>query len=561
MFEQEDIQDVRLDEIKHLVSERALQGETILLNMGPQHPSTHGVLRLLLELDGEVVINCIPDIGFLHTGIEKNMEAKTYEKANVMTDRIDYLNTIGNVLVYCLAIEKLADLDVPPRAQAIRVILAELNRIASHLVWLGTHALDLAAMSVFLYTFREREAIMDIHELCSGARMMTTYFRPGGLWRDVPAEFEIAVRRFLRTFSERIDQYEALLTKNPIFVDRTKGIGKISADDAIKMALSGPALRASGPDYDIRKRSPYSGYEQYSFDVPTGTAGDVYERYIVRIAEMRQSLRIVQQALDRLPYGPVRSNNRKYVPPPRAELGVSMEAVIHHFKLWQEGFHLPAGSVYMPIEGPRGELGVYLESDGGTMAKRVHWRTPTFANLQALPLLSKGHLVADLVAIIGSIDIVLEILIIERIAGSIRRNSNDTGEISPIITRSSMPRIWHSSAIVISPGSLQESLILRHPTDVGSLVGFYTLYHAEPGGTYSIQVCNDLPCALRGADEFLDKLCENLNIRVGETTADGLVTIEAVTCLAGCDRAPLFQVQTSEGLSYHENQSVESTLG
>jgi NADH-quinone oxidoreductase subunit D len=407
MFEQEEIPDVRLDEIKHLVSERALEGETILLNMGPQHPSTHGVLRLLLELDGEVVINCIPDIGFLHTGIEKNMEAKTYEKAAVMTDRIDYLNTIGNVLVYCLAIEKLAGLDVPPRAQAIRVILTELQRIASHLVWLGTHALDLAAMSLFLYTFRERESIMDILELCSGQRMMTTFFRPGGLWRDVPAEFEIAVRRFLRAFPERIDQYEALLTKNPIFLDRTRGIGKISAADALRWALTGPTLRASGPDYDLRKRSPYSGYEQYTFDVPTGTAGDVYDRYLVRIEEMRQSLRIVNQALDLLPYGPIRSNDRKYVPPPRAELGVSMEAVIHHFKLWTEGFTLPKGSVYMPVEGPRGELGVYLESDGGPKPKRVHYRTPTFAHLQALPVLSKGHLVADLVAIIGSIDIVL----------------------------------------------------------------------------------------------------------------------------------------------------------
>lgn len=407
MFEEEVISDERLEEIKHLVSERALEGETVLLNMGPQHPSTHGVLRILLELDGEVIVNCVPDIGFLHTGIEKNMEAKTYEKAAVMTDRIDYLNTIGNVLVYCLAIEKLAGLDVPPRAKAIRVILAELQRIASHLVWLGTHALDLAAMSVFLYTFREREAILDILEICSGQRMMTTFFRPGGLWRDVPAEFEIAVRRFSRSFPERIDQYEALLTNNPIFLDRTKDIGKIGADDAIKWGLTGPTLRGSGPNYDLRKRSPYSGYEQYDFEVPTGTNGDVYDRYIVRIEEMRQSLRIVQQALDSLPYGPVRSSNRKYVPPPRAELGVSMEAVIHHFKLWTEGFRLPKGSIYMPVEGPRGELGVYLESDGGHKPHRVHYRTPTFAHLQAVPVLSRGHLVADLVAIIGSIDIVL----------------------------------------------------------------------------------------------------------------------------------------------------------
>ena len=399
--------EVSMDELRHLVSDRAIEGETVLLNMGPQHPSTHGVLRLLLELDGETVINCIPDIGFLHTGVEKNMEAKTYEKAEVMTDRLDYLNTIGNNLVYCLAIEKLTGLDVPLRAQAIRVILTELQRIASHLVWLGTHALDLAAMSAFLYCFREREMILDIMEMCSGQRMMTTFFRPGGLWRDVPVEFELSVRRFLRIFPARIDQYETLLTKNPIFMDRTKKIGVISGEDAIRWGLTGPSLRGSGPNYDVRKAQPYSGYDQYEFDVPTGTHGDVYDRYRVRMEEMRQSVRVVQQALDKLPYGPVRSSNRKYVPPPRAELGTSMEALIHHFKLWTEGFSVPKGTVYIPVESPRGELGVYLESNGGPKPHRVHYRAPTFVHLQALPLLSKGHLVADLVAIIGSIDIVL----------------------------------------------------------------------------------------------------------------------------------------------------------
>jgi NADH-quinone oxidoreductase subunit D len=399
--------EVSLDELRHLVSDRAVEGDTVLLNMGPQHPSTHGVLRLLLELDGEIVINCIPDIGFLHTGIEKNMEAKTYAKAEVMTDRMDYLNTVGNNLVYCLAIEKLAELDVPPRAQAIRVILTELQRIASHLVWLGTHALDLAAMSVFLYCFRERESILDILEMCSGQRMMTTFFRPGGLWRDVPADFELTVRRFLRAFPARIDQYEALLTKNPIFMDRTKNIGVISGEEALQWGLTGPTLRGSGPAFDLRKAQPYSGYDQYEFDIPTGTHGDVYDRYKVRMEEMRQSVHIVQQALDRLPYGSVRSNNRKYVPPPRAELGVSMEAVIHHFKLWTEGFNLPKGSVYVPVESPRGELGAYLESDGGPKPHRIHFRTPSFVHLQALPVLSKGHMVADLVAIIGSVDIVL----------------------------------------------------------------------------------------------------------------------------------------------------------
>jgi NADH-quinone oxidoreductase subunit D len=399
--------DVSLEELRHLVSDRALTGETLLLNMGPQHPSTHGVLRLLLELDGETVVNCIPDLGFLHTGIEKNMEAKTYEKAAVMSDRIDYLNNMGNNLVYCMAIEKLVDLDVPPRAQALRVLLAELERISSHLVWLGTHALDLAAMSVFLYCFREREKILDIKELISGQRMMTTYIRPGGVWRDVPVEFEDAVRKFLDEFPRRIDEYESLLTRNPIFIERTRDIGVLDPDTAFAWGVTGPVLRASGVPLDLRKTQPYSGYEQYEFDVPIATEGDTYARYVVRMEEMRQSVHIARQVLDRMPYGPVRSNNRKFVPPPRSELGHSMEAVIHHFKLWTEGFTVPKESVYMPVESPRGELGVFLEGDGGPRPYRCYWRTPSFANLQILPLISKGHLVADLVALIGTIDIVL----------------------------------------------------------------------------------------------------------------------------------------------------------
>ena len=395
---------ITLDELKHLVSDRAIEGETMLLNMGPQHPSTHGVLRLLLELDGERVVNCIPDIGFLHTGIEKNMEAKSYEKALVMTDRIDYLNNLGNNLCFCLAIEKLVDLDVPPRAQTIRVILTELQRIASHLVFLGTHALDTGAMSVFLYCFREREIILDIFEMCSGARMMTSYFRPGGLWRDIPVGFEDAVSDFLCSFPKRIDQYEDLLSKNPIYLDRTKNIGIISAEDALRWGVTGPSLRASGVDFDLRKTHPYSGYELYEFDVPIGVNGDVYDRYLVRIHELRQSLRIIQQALDNLPEGPTRSNNRKFVPPPRSEIGTSMEALIHHFKLWTEGFPAPKGAVYMAIESSRGMLGCHLESDGSNKPHRVHFRTPSFNILQAMPLMAKGHLVADIVAIISSLD-------------------------------------------------------------------------------------------------------------------------------------------------------------
>ncbi|MBM3146014.1 MAG: NADH dehydrogenase (quinone) subunit D [Chloroflexi bacterium] len=404
------LQEVTLDELKHLVSDRAIQGETMLLNMGPQHPSTHGVLRLMLELEGETIINCVPDIGFLHTGVEKNMEAKRYEQAEVMTDRLDYLNTVGNNLAYCLAIEKLVGLDVPPRAQVIRVILAELQRIGSHLIWLGTQSLDLAAMSMFLYCFRERELILDILELVSGQRMMTTYIRPGGVWRDIPEEFYDAVQQFMAMFPTRIKQYHGLLTKNPLFIDRTKGIGVISAEDAVAWGLTGPSLRGSGVALDNRKTQPYTGYEEYDFEIPTRTAGDVYARYECRMDEFWQSLRIIEQGLKKLREldgAPVRSSNRKFVPPPRSELGASMEALIHHFKLWTEGFDAPAEYVYMPVSSPRGELGVYLEGNGSNKPHRVHWRTPSFVHLQALPVLSKGLLVADLVAIIGSIDIVL----------------------------------------------------------------------------------------------------------------------------------------------------------
>ena len=401
------LEEVSIDKYKHLVSERALTGETMLLNMGPQHPSTHGVLRLLLELDGETIVNAVPDIGFLHTGIEKNMEAKTYLKAEVMSDRLDYMNTTGNNLVYCMAVEKLVDLDVPERALAIRVILTELQRIASHLVWVGTFGLDLAAMSMFLYAFRERELILDILELCSGQRMMTTYIRPGGLWRDVPVEFEAAVRNFIKIFPKRIDEYEALLTKNPLFLDRLLGIGKLDAATALQHGVTGPMLRASGVNWDLRKARPYMGYDQYDFNVPVATEGDTYARYVVRIQEFRESLKIVEQALNKLPMGPVHSDNRKFVPPPRSELGVSMEALIHHFKLWTEGFNAPKASIYQAVESPRGELGVYLEGDGGPKPHRVHWRTPSFDNLSVLPKIVKGHLVADLVAILASVDIVL----------------------------------------------------------------------------------------------------------------------------------------------------------
>lgn len=402
-----DFRDTKIDELKHLISPRALTGETLLLNMGPQHPSTHGVLRLLLELDGEIVISCIPDIGFLHTGVEKNCESKTYQQAEVMVDRLDYLNPLGNNLTYSLAVEKLVELDVPERAQVLRVILAELTRLNSHLVWMGTSALDLAAMSTFLYTMRERELILDVFEMCAGQRMMTTYIRPGGLWRDVPAEFEPAVRHIIDIMPRRIDEYESLLTRNALFLERTKGIGIINQEECLQYAISGPILRACGMPYDLRKARPYCGYERYEFDIPTQTEGDIFARYAVRVAEMRQSVRIIQQAMDALPKGPVRSSNRKYIPPPRSEIGVSMEALIHHFKLWTEGHPAPALSVYTATESPRGELGVFMEGDGGPKPYRVHFRTPSFANLQIMPLLTRAHFVADVVGIIGSIDIVL----------------------------------------------------------------------------------------------------------------------------------------------------------
>jgi len=398
-----------LEDLAHLVSPKALTGENVLLNMGPQHPSTHGVLRLLLELEGETIINVVPDIGYLHTGIEKNMEAKRYEQAIVMTDRMDYLAPMSNNLVFCLAIEKLVGLDVPERAQVIRVLMAELTRLSSHLVWLGTHAIDVGAMSMMLYCFREREIILELFEIVSGQRMMTTYIRPGGVWRDLPPAFMPALERFLEYFPARVDEYEALLTDNPLWIDRTQGIGIITPEDAIAMGLGGAILRASGVNFDVRKAIPYSGYESYDFDVPLGMHGDTYDRYLVRIQEMRESLKIIRQAADRLKKlkGPFRSDNRKFVPPPRSELGHSMEAVIHHFKLWTEGFKAPKGEVQVMIESPRGVIACYLSGDGSNKPHRVHFRAPSFINIQAIPMVATGHLIGDMVAIIGTMDPVL----------------------------------------------------------------------------------------------------------------------------------------------------------
>lgn len=398
----------QLSQLKGLVSERAMTGETMLLNMGPHHPSTHGVLRLLLELDGEEIITCLPDIGYLHTGIEKTMESKPYEKAIPLTDRMDYLSPMSNNAVFSMAIEKMAGLDVPERAQLIRVIGLELSRIASHIVWLGTHAMDLGAMSAFLYGMIAREKILDMFEMLSGQRMMTSYIRPGGVWRDIVPEFIPALRAFLDWFPAEIDIYESLLTKNPIWIDRTVGVGVVEPEDALSLGLSGPTLRGSGVNWDIRKAQPYATYETFDFDVPIGQHGDVYDRYIVRIHEMRECVRILNQAIKRLtPTGEFRSNNRKFVPPPRAELGRSMEAVIHHFKLWTEGYSLPDEEVYVAIESPRGEIGCYLAGTGGPRARRVHFKTPSFIHIAALAKMAPGYLIADLVGIVGSIDCVL----------------------------------------------------------------------------------------------------------------------------------------------------------
>ena len=399
--------DITVEQLKKLVSPRAFTGETMLLNMGPQHPSTHGVLRLLLELDGETVVSCIPDIGFLHTGIEKTHEGKTYLKGLPLTDRTDYLAPMINNLAYCGAIEKLCGIDVPLRAQYLRVILAELTRMNSHLVWLGTHALDIGAMSVFLYCMRERELLLDVFESVSGARMMSSYFRPGGLWRDVPDVFFELVRKVMDVFPGRIIEYERLLKENPIWRERTVGIGVIGKADAIAWGMTGPSLRGSGVNYDIRKAFPYSSYDHFDFSVPLGTRGDVYDRYRCRLDEFTQSLKIIKQALDRLPPGPVITDDRKFSPPPKHEIAYSMESLIHHFKLWTEGFRGPNADVYFAVESGKGEYGVYIHGDGGPKPRRVHFRAPSLCNLQALPQMSDGALIADLVGIIGSVDIVL----------------------------------------------------------------------------------------------------------------------------------------------------------
>jgi NADH-quinone oxidoreductase subunit D len=377
------------------------------LNMGPQHPSTHGVLRLLLELDGETIISAQPDIGYLHTGIEKEFEVKNYQQGVTLTDRIDYLAPLSNNLCYCLAAEKLLGLEIPPMAQWQRVMLTELTRLNSHLVWLGTHAIDIGAMSVFLYCFREREDILRIFEMYSGQRMMTSYFRIGGLALEPPRGWQKRVKDFIDVFPSRVDEYEELLTNNRIWTGRTKGVGFLALEDMLDLGITGPMLRAAGLKWDTRKTEPYSSYDKFDFEVPTRTENDVYARYLVRIEEMRQSARIIKQALEGMPEGRWTADAPHVVLPDREKMKTQMEALIYHFKIVTEGFAVPAGEVYQVIESPRGEVGYYMVSDGTAKPYRVHVRGPSFGNLQAIPEMVKGTLIADVIASIGSMDFVL----------------------------------------------------------------------------------------------------------------------------------------------------------
>ncbi len=383
------------------------QDRTMILNMGPQHPSTHGVLRVILEIDGETVVRMMPDIGYLHTGIEKTCEAKFYQQVVPLTDRIDYLCPMTNNLCYVLAVEKLLGLEIPPKAQWLRVLLNELTRINSHLVWLGTHAMDIGALTVFLYCFREREEVLKMFEMISGQRMMTSYFRVGGVALEPPLGFFDRVRDFAGYFPEKVDEYENLLTGNPIWGMRTKGVARMTAEDAIALGATGPTLRGSGVDIDLRRDMPYSSYEKFQFKVPVSQEGDVFARYMCRVQELRESIGIVRQALDGMPEGPTKADAPGIVLPDREKMKTQMESLIYHFKIITEGFAVPVGEVYQAVESPRGEMGYYIVSDGTAKPYRVHMRSACFANLQTLPKMCEGRLLADVVAAIGSIDIVL----------------------------------------------------------------------------------------------------------------------------------------------------------
>lgn len=380
---------------------------TMIVNLGPQHPSTHGVLRIVVELEGETIIQCKCQIGYLHTGMEKEAEYQQYHKCVVMTDRMDYLNANGNNLAHALAVEKLLGCEIPKRGQYLRVILAELSRIASHCVWLGTHGLDLGAMTPFFYIMQQREMVLDMFEMFSGVRMMPSWIVPGGLRGDMPEGFADKLRHFLKTFPGELEVVENLLVENPIWKERTYDVGVLSATQALELGCSGAIARASGVAWDLRKSNPYSSYEDFDFMIPVGKNGDVYDRFLVRIAEMKESCKILQQALDGLPEGPWNTSDRKIAPPEREELDNSMESLIHHFKLYTEGFRPPVGEAYAGIEGSKGELGFYIVSDGTNRPYRWHERPSSLMNLKSIEVLSIGRLIADVIAIIGSVDIVL----------------------------------------------------------------------------------------------------------------------------------------------------------
>ena len=397
----------QIAELEPILAKAPGDPRRMVLNMGPQHPSTHGVLRVEIELDGETIVSAQPDIGYLHTGIEKEFEVKTYQQGVTLTDRLDYLANLSNNLCYSLAVERLLGLEIPRHAQWIRVMLVELTRLNSHLVWLGTHALDIGGMSVFLYCMREREDILRIFEMFSGQRMMTSYIRPGGLALEPPRGWAERVRKFIDAFPSKIDEYESLLTENRIWIGRTKGVGFISLEDMLDLGVTGPMIRGAGLKWDARKDQPYSGYDEFDFEVPTRPENDVYARYLVRVEEMRQSARIVKQAVEGMPAGPWHADAPHVVLPSREKMKTQMESLIYHFKIVTEGYRVPEGEVYQVVESPRGELGYYVVSDGTSKPYRVHVHGPSFGNLQAIPVMGKGAMISDLIASMGSMDFVL----------------------------------------------------------------------------------------------------------------------------------------------------------
>jgi NADH-quinone oxidoreductase subunit D len=396
-----------IEELAPALANEPTKSRRMVLNMGPQHPSTHGVLRVEIELDGETIISSVPDIGYLHTGIEKEFEVKTYQQGVTLTDRLDYLANLSNNFCYSLAVERLLGLEIPRHAQWVRVMLVELTRLNSHLVWLGTHALDIGGMSVFLYCMREREDILRIFEMFSGQRMMTSYIRPGGLALEPPRGWAERVRKFIDAFPSKIDEYESLLTENRIWIGRTKGVGFISLEDMLDLGVTGPMIRAAGLKWDNRKDNPHSCYEEFDFEVPTRTENDVYARYLVRVEEMRQSARIIKQAVEGMPSGPWHADAPHVVLPDREKMKTQMESLIYHFKIVTEGYRVPEGEVYQVVESPRGELGYYIVSDGTSKPYRVHVHGPSFGNLQAIPVMGKGCMISDLIASMGSMDFVL----------------------------------------------------------------------------------------------------------------------------------------------------------